>query len=51
MDKVFEQLQFFRGFTLSNLQKLEKEHADIIIGRYKHKKLVDPLANFFYSIL
>ncbi|SFB19670.1 MULTISPECIES: DinB family protein [unclassified Bacillus (in: firmicutes)] len=29
MDKIFEQLQFFRGFTLSNLQKLEKEHADI----------------------
>lgn len=29
MDKVFEQLQFFRGFTLNNLQKLEKEHADI----------------------
>lgn len=24
MDKVFEQLQFFREFTLNNLQKLEK---------------------------
>ncbi|CRK83603.1 DinB family protein [Neobacillus massiliamazoniensis] len=29
MDKVFEQLHFFRGFTLSNIQKLKKEHADI----------------------
>ncbi|MEH6995712.1 DinB family protein [Neobacillus drentensis] len=29
MDKIFEQLQFFRGFTLSNLQKLEIGHADI----------------------
>ncbi|MDM5155057.1 hypothetical protein QUF88_14915 [Bacillus sp. DX1.1] len=28
IDKVFEQLQFFRGFTLNNLQNLEK-HADI----------------------
>ncbi|QOR64836.1 DinB family protein [Cytobacillus suaedae] len=29
MDKVFEQLQIFRGFTLSNLQKLKNEDADI----------------------
>jgi uncharacterized damage-inducible protein DinB len=29
MDKALEQLQFFRGFTLNNLQKLKKEHADI----------------------
>ncbi|MDM5156361.1 DinB family protein [Bacillus sp. DX1.1] len=29
MEKIFEQLQFFCGFTLNNLQKLEKNHADV----------------------
>jgi uncharacterized damage-inducible protein DinB len=29
MNKVLEQFQFIRGFTLNNLQKIEKKHADI----------------------